>query len=270
MPDAFKVSSPATGEFWEIPVLFEDGQLLVLNKPAQLLVSPDRADPKRPNLMELLHRGIERDIPWAKQRGLGYLMNAHRLDSGTGGVLVLAKTKPALVALAAQFATDEPRRIYAALVRGAISEDSFETDAKLAPHPLQMGVIRVDPREGKRSRTMFVVRERFNGFLFLECRPFPDRPHQVRAHLKHLRLPLVGDEVYGGRQLFLSTLKSDYEPKRDQEERPLMGRTALHMEQVVVDHAVTGEKITIQAPWPKDLTASIKYLRRYAGGPAVA
>ena len=90
MPDAVKVSSPATGEFWEIPVLFEDGQLLVLNKPAQLLVSPDRADPKRPNLMELLHRGIERDIPWAKQRGLGYLMNAHRLDSGTGGVLVLA------------------------------------------------------------------------------------------------------------------------------------------------------------------------------------
>jgi RluA family pseudouridine synthase len=266
VPDAVKLSSPATGEFWEIPVLFEDSHLLALNKPAQLLVSPDRYDLKRPNLMELLHRGIERGAPWAKQRGLGYLMNAHRLDFGTSGVILLARDKPALVALAAQFAADEPRRIYAALVRGTTDTETFETDAKLGPHPLQMGVIRFDPKEGKRSRTAFVVRERFNGFLLLECRPWPDRPHQIRAHLKHLRLPLVGDEVYGGRPLFLSTLKSDYEPKRNQEERPLMGRSALHSEQVVIDHPVTGAKITLQAPWPKDLTASIKYLQRYAGG----
>ena len=214
MPDAVKLSSPATGEFWEIPVLFEDGDLLALNKPAQLLVSADRSDPKRPNLMQLLHLGIERGAPWAKQGGLDYLMNAHRLDFGTSGVILLAKNKPALVALAAQFAIDEPRRIYAALVRGSGLADTFETDAKLAPHPLQMGVIRVDPREGNRSRTVFAVRERFNGFFLLECRPWPDRAHQIRAHLKHLRLPLVGDDVYGGNPLFLSTLKPDYEPKR--------------------------------------------------------
>jgi RluA family pseudouridine synthase len=266
VPDAVKVSSPATGEFWEIPVVFEDSHLLALHKAAQLLVSPDRCDPKRPNLMQLLHLAIERGAPWARQRGLDYLMNAHRLDFGTSGVLLLAKDKPALIALAAQFASEQPRRSYAALVRGSSSADTFETDVKLAPHPLQMGVIRVDPREGKRSRTAFTVRERFNGFLLLECRPCPDRPHQIRAHLKHLRLPLVGDDVYGGRQLFLSTLKPDYQPKRDQEERPLMARAALHLEQVVIDHPATGAKMTLQAPWPKDLTASIKYLRRFAGG----
>jgi RluA family pseudouridine synthase len=266
VPDAVKLSSPATGEVWEIPVLFEDDHLLALNKPSGLLVSADRSDPKRPYLMQLLHRGIERGAPWAKQRSLAYLMNAHRLDFGASGVILLAKTKAALIALAAQFATEEPRRFYAALARGTAAADSFETDVKLAPHPLQMGVIRVDPEEGKRSRTVFTVRERFDGYCLLECRPFPDRPHQISVHLKYLRLPLVGDEVYGGRQLFLSTLKPNYEPKRDQEERPLMPRPALHMEQVVIDHPATGAKTTVAAPWPKDLTVSIKYLRRYAAG----
>jgi RluA family pseudouridine synthase len=269
VPDTVKLSSPATGEFWEIPVLFEDDHLLVLNKPSQLLVSPDRCDPRRPSLMQLLHRDIERGAPWAAQRRLGYLMNAHRLDFETSGVILLAKNKPALVALAAQFAAEQPCRIYAALVRGSSGADTFATDAKLAPHPLQMGVVRVDPKDGKRSRTEFAVRERFNGCLLLECRPCPDRPHQIRVHLKHLRLPLVGDDVYGGRPLLLSTLKSGYHLKQGQVERPLIARPALHMEQAAVEHPATGAKMTLAAPWAKDLTVSIKYLRRYAAGAAL-
>jgi len=266
--DAVKLSSPATGEFWEIPVLFEDDHLLALNKPAQLLVSPDRADAGRPNLMQLLHRDIQRGAPWAKQRRLDYLMNAHRLDFGTSGVILLAKNKPALVALAAQFGAEQPCRVYAALVRGSAPAETFSTDAKLAPHPLQMGVIRVDSKEGKRSHTDFTVREQFNvrGCLLLECRPSPDRPHQIRVHLKHLRLPLVGDEVYGGNPLFLSTMKPGYRLKHNQEERPLIARPALHVEQININHPATGEKMTVQAPWAKDLMVSIKYLRRYAGG----
>lgn len=268
MSDAVKLSSPATGEFWEIPVLFEDDHLLALNKPSPLLLSPDRRDSKRPSLMQLLHRGIERGAPWASQRRLAYLMNAHRLDSGSSGVILLAKNKPALIALAAQFATEEPGRIYAALVRGSPAADTFASEAKLAPHPLQMGIIRVDPKDGKFSRTVFAVRERLNDCILLECRPFPDRPHQIRAHLKHLRLPLVGDAVYGGRPLFLSTLKSGYHLKPQQVERPLIARPALHLEQVIISHPATGAKMTLQAPWAKDLTVSIKYLRRYAAGSA--
>jgi RluA family pseudouridine synthase len=270
VPDVVKLSSPATGEFWEIPILFEDGHLLVLNKPAQLPVSPDRSDPRRPSLMQLLHRDIERGAPWAAQRRLSYLMNTHRLDSGAGGVILLAKNKPALVALAAQFATEQPRRVYAALVRGSSGADTFATDAKLAPHPLQMGVFKVDPKDGKRSSTAFAVRERFDGCLLLECRPRPDRPHQIRAHLKHLRLPLVGDEVYGGRPLLLSTLKSGYHLKQGRVERPLIDRPALHLEQVAVEHPATGATLALAAPWAKDLTVSIKYLRRYAAGAAGA
>src|SRR5579862_9582010 len=98
MSEVIKLSSPATREFWEIPVLFEDDHLLALDKPSGLLTSPDRYDAQRPNLMKLLHEGITLSKPWAAQRKLTYLMNAHRLDFETSGVILLAKTKPVLVA----------------------------------------------------------------------------------------------------------------------------------------------------------------------------
>ena len=82
-----KLSSPATREFWEIPVLFEDEHLLALDKPAGLLTSPDRYDPQRPNLMKLLHAGIAAGKPWARERNLEYLSNAHRPDFETSGVI---------------------------------------------------------------------------------------------------------------------------------------------------------------------------------------
>src|SRR3954452_7738755 len=98
-----KLSSPATNEFWEINVVFEDEHLLALDKPTGLLTSPDRADPDRPNLMKLLHAAIAEAKPWAKERGLTYLMNAHRLDFETSGVILLSKSKPVLVQLANAF-----------------------------------------------------------------------------------------------------------------------------------------------------------------------
>src|SRR5580765_4395599 len=104
--------------FWEIPILFEDEHLLALNKPPLLLTSPDRYDPNRPNLMKLLHAGIERGSPWAKERNLTYLSNAHRLDFETSGVILLAKSKPVLVALADLFGSEKPAKTYVALVRG--------------------------------------------------------------------------------------------------------------------------------------------------------
>src|SRR3954470_13837305 len=166
-----KLSSPATKEFWEIPVLFEDEHLLALNKPAGLLVSPDRYDPDRPNLMKLLHAGIEQGKPWAKERNLSYMMNAHRLDFQTSGVILLAKTKPVLVDLATEFGSEKPRKVYVALVHGTAPSDTFETDAKIAPNELRLGLMRIDPKKGKRSKTECTVREKFGRVLLLECRP---------------------------------------------------------------------------------------------------
>jgi 23S rRNA pseudouridine955/2504/2580 synthase len=261
-----KLSSPATGEFWEIPVLWEDDHLLALHKPAGLLLSPDPVDAARPSLMQLFHRGIEKGAAWAKERNLSYLMNAHRLDAETGGVLLLARTKPALAALADQLGSEKPNKTFIAIVRGSPPRNDFASDAALSPHPLEPGNVRVDLKEGMRARTSFLVRERFPGAgcLLLECHPLTARPYQIRAHLKYLRLPIVGDEIYGGQPLLLSNLKNAYHLKPGHTERPLIATPALHAEKIIIAHPVTGAELAITAPWPKDFTVAVKYLRRYS------
>lgn len=259
-----KLSAPKTHQFWKVPVLYEDAQLLALDKPPQLLSSPDRYDPERPNLMKLLHRDIERGVPWAFSRQLSYLMNAHRLDYETSGVILLAKDKETLVQLAAQFGTQKPVKVYAALVRGQPAEKELTISAPLAAHPLNPALIRVDEKRGKAAVTKIRVLEQFRRFAFLECQPLTGRTHQIRAHLRWMKLPLVGDSTYGGNPLFLSTLKPDYRLKAHDVERPLMGRSALHALRLSLVHPATGNEVTIESPMPKEFAVSIKYLQRYA------
>jgi len=263
---AVKLSSPATKEFWEIPVLFEDEHLLALDKPAGFLTSPDRYDPTRPNLMRLLHEGIAQQKPWARERHLNYLANAHRLDFGTSGIILLAKNKPALISLANLFGAEKPLKKYIALVRGDISENQFEVDAKLAPHPVKIGMMRVDQKNGKKSHTKFEVLENFSrfGYAVLRCQPLTGRTHQIRVHASYAGLTIVGDELYGGKPLWLSRLKKDYRLKEGREERPLISRVALHAEELTLPHPVTNESVTITAPWPKDFKVAVKYLRLYS------
>src|SRR4051812_47033328 len=119
MGDVIKLSSPTTQEFWPVSVLFEDEHLLALDKPASLLTSPDADHPEKPSLMHLLHAGIESAKPWAKQRGLSFLMNAHRLDPETSGVILLAKSKAVLLTLTNLFGSEKPVRQYVGLVQGS-------------------------------------------------------------------------------------------------------------------------------------------------------
>ena len=217
--------------------------------------------------MKLLHAGIAAAKPWAKERNLSYLMNAHRLDFETSGIILLAKNKPALVELANQFGSEKPLKKYVALVRGVPAEDRFEIDEKLAPHPTRVGQMRVDPKNGKRSKTVIDVVERFSRYTLLRCEPLTGRTHQIRVHLRFVNLPIVGDALYGGRQLFLSSLKKNYVQKLGREERPLMGRVALHAERLEVKHPVTGEPVVIESSWPKDLNVTVKYLRQFGMTP---
>lgn len=260
-----KLSSPATHEFWEIPVLFEDEHLLAIDKPARMLTSPDRYDPNRPNLMRLLHDGIRDSKPWAVSRKLDYLSNAHRLDFETSGVLLLAKNKHALVQLASLFGTEKPVKRYVALVHGNAPSLQFEVDAPLAPHPRHVGRMHVDHANGKKSRTLFSVLEAFSGHALLQCRPLTGRTHQIRIHLRHVRLPIVGDELYLGNPLMLSTIKANYRLKPGRTERPLISSVALHAERLEIPHPITGATVVIQSPWPKDLRVALKFLRQHSG-----
>jgi 23S rRNA pseudouridine955/2504/2580 synthase/23S rRNA pseudouridine1911/1915/1917 synthase len=98
----------------------------------------------------------------------------------------------------------------------------------------------------------------------LRCRPLTERPHQIRIHLQHAGFPIVGDELYLGKKLWLSRLKKNFRLKEGREERPLIARSALHLEELELPHPVTNEMLKIIAPWPKDLKVAVKYLRQYA------
>lgn len=274
MTPNIKLSSVATHEFWEIPILFEDEHILALDKPPFLLTSTDRYDPERVNLLKLLHKAIADGKPWAKERGISYLMNAHRLDFEASGVLLLAKTKPTLIALASLFGEEKPMLTFDALVQGSPAQDVFEVGAPIGAHPVRLGVMRIDRKHGKKSRTLFEVAERFEDYTLLKCRPLTHRTHQVRVHLGSLRFPIAGDGMYGGRPLLLSRLKRDYRLKPEKTERPLLGLAALHAAQMELKHPVTGQTLVMTAEWPKDFKVAIKYLRRYnnahAGGPLPA
>ena len=245
-------------------MLYEDEHLLAVNKPPGLLTCPDRYDATRPNLMKLLHAGISEKKPWAVEHGLSYLSNAHRLDFDTSGVLLLAKTKPALVQLANMFGCEKPQKTYVAIVAGTPPEPEWEINAPLAPHPARPGLMRVDPNNGKQSRTRFRTRESFRGYTLVECRPLTGRTHQIRAHLRHSNLPICGDSNYHGKKLFLSDLKDNYRLKEGKTERPLISTTALHAEELVLPHPITGVEVKITAPWPKDLLVALRYLQRHA------
>ncbi|HEY3932744.1 MAG TPA: RluA family pseudouridine synthase [Verrucomicrobiae bacterium] len=263
---AIKLSSPATREFWEISVLFEDDHLLALDKPAGLLTSPDIASPFRPDLMKLLHDAIADKKSWARERNLDYLNNAHTLDAEISGVILLAKNKTVFVALSNLFSSGKVAEKYIALVRGEPLENKFEVDAKIAPHPVTPGLMRVDSKDGKQAKTKFGVLENFPrfGYALLKCEPLTNRPHQIRVHASHVNLKIVGDELYGGKFLWLSRLKKDYRLKPGREERPLISRAALHSEELQFPHPVTNETVTIKSEWPKDLKVALKYLRQFA------
>jgi 23S rRNA-/tRNA-specific pseudouridylate synthase len=126
--------------------------------------------------------------------------------------------------------------------------------------------MRASGKTGKKSCTRFEVLERFASCTLLRCRPLTNRTHQVRVHLRHAGHPIVGDRLYGGHPLLLSSLKREYRLKAGRTERPLLDSVALHAESLEIRHPVTDEVVRIVAPWPKHLRVAVKFLRQYAAG----
>ena len=264
MTTVIKLPDPACGVVRELPVLLIDADILAVNKPAGVPVTlhPDQPEPSA--LLPLLHNAIGSGKPWARAMQLEYLMPVHRPEPHTTGVLLFARSAETLASLSDQFGSGKARQEFSALVKGSPAENDFELNAKLSPHPDRPGQLRADSRQGKRYRTRCQVLERFSRHTLLRCSPFPGRSGQVIAHLRHARYPVVADPDRGGAGIFLSQLKRDYEPKKNQPERPLIGRPALHLDSVTFAHPATGTEQSVLAPLTKDFNVALKYLRRFA------
>jgi len=273
----------APGASVALAVLYEDAALLALDKPGGVMVAPDTYDKQKPNLMSAVHRALGTPAAWVRERHLNFLANVHRLDADTSGVLLLAKTREALRAVAKQFHDRTVGKGYLALVAGVPAEDEFAVEMQIGPHPARPWLQTERRHGGKRTLTRFRVLERFRlpflrsqskgpslgAVALVQCEPETGRTHQIRVHLQHAGHPILGDALYGGGSrstLLLSQLKPGYKPHANEAERPLLGRLALHAERLVVVHPVSGTPLELVAPLPKDFQVALKYLRRFAAG----
>ena len=244
-----------------IPILHEDDQALVVDKPAGLAVEPERWRRDAACLSgALLADAVQRQED-QEDEGLPGSVEfrprlVHRIDKGTSGCVLVAKTLECERTLRAAFDEGRVGKSYLALVEGEYpeSEGWDSIDRPLAPDPRRTGRMQVSEK-GKPSRTRIEVAERFKGFTLLRCEPVTGRTHQIRVHLASEGFPLAVDPMYGHRDaILLSELKRGYRPKPGAVERPLIDRLTLHAHTIRFPDigGDPNQSITVEAPLPKD------------------
>ena len=185
------------GDGTEIQILYEDRAVLAIDKPAGWMLVPYNWDKTGRNLQLAISSAVLGGAFWARSRGLRFLRYVHRLDAETTGVLLFAKSAGAVRTYSDLFESRRMHKRYLAVVRGNPKQEEWVCKAKLGPDPKEHGRQRVDPR-GKEAETRFKVIERNAGKALIEARPVTGRTHQIRLHLEHAGLPIVGDPMYGG------------------------------------------------------------------------
>jgi 23S rRNA pseudouridine1911/1915/1917 synthase len=231
-----------------LDILFEDADLLVLNKPPGLVVHPSAGHAEGTLVNALLHhcQGQLSGIGGVARPGI-----VHRLDQDTSGCIVAAKNDVAHAALAAQFSSRGVDKFYHALACGRIEADHGAIEAAIARHPTHRKRMAVTDGSGRPSRTDYRVLERFELATLVEATLHTGRTHQVRVHLKHIGHPVVGDLTYGNRQNQRLREATGYTPPRQM----------LHAFRLAFDHPRTGQRIMLEAPCPPDFIETLDTLR---------
>lgn len=251
----------------EIPldVVYEDDQLLVINKPAGMVVHPGCGN---------YHGTLVNAIAWHLRNNPAYDPNdpevglVHRIDKDTSGLLVAAKTPMAKTDLAAQFFKHETHRSYNALVWANFTDDEGRIEGNIARDPhdrLRMCVFPPDSEIGKPAVTHWRVLERFGYTTLVKCVLETGRTHQIRAHMKHIGHPLFSDDRYGGDQILRGERSASYKAFI-QNCFSLCPRQALHAKTLGFVHPVTKQQMDFNSEWPADLQSVIEKWRTFIQG----
>lgn len=244
------VASEARAEEIPLDIVYEDADLLVINKPSGMVVHPAPGNPDGTLVNALLHH-CGSDLS-----GIGGVMRpgiVHRIDRDTSGLLVVAKNDEAHRGLSAQLSGHHIRRIYFALVRGGFSTDGGTVDLPIGRHPTdrkKMAVIRDAAHRARDAVTHYTVLERFGSVTFLRLELETGRTHQIRVHMAATGHPLLGDPVYGG-------APTPFEKKH----AALLDGQCLHAGELSFTHPRTGEAMHFTCPLPPNFEALLSLLR---------
>lgn len=245
LPDPEPVEAVAQ----DIPldVVYEDGDVIVVNKPVGMVVHPAAGHPDGTLVNALLyHCGNSLSGINGKLRpGI-----VHRIDRDTSGLIIAAKNDAAHLALAAQLEDHSLYREYHAVAVGGFREEAGTVDAPLARHPVDRKRMAVDRVNGKNAVTHWEALERYPGYTYLRCRLETGRTHQIRVHLASVGHPLLGDTVYGAKKPW-----------------PGLVGQCLHAKRLSFVHPRTGERVTVECPLPDWFEAVLEKLRRKSGEP---
>jgi len=245
-----------------LDVIYEDDQLMVVNKPAGLVVHPGVGN---------FHGTLVNAISWHLRNLPSYDPNdpsvglVHRIDKDTSGLLVVAKTPDAKTELGAQFFNHDTHRSYVALVWGNFTEDTGRIEGNIGRDPRdrqRMAVFPAGGDVGKTAVTHYRVLERYGYTTLVECRLETGRTHQIRAHMKHIGHPLFADERYGGMEILRGERTASYKAYI-QNCLKLCSRQALHAKTLGFVHPVTREQMDFTSALADDMAALIDKWRNY-------
>ena len=246
-----------------LDIVYEDDDLMVINKPAGLVVHPGHGNYSG-TLVNALAYYLGRQPEASEDGRMGLLV--HRIDKDTSGLLVVAKDDAAQIDLARQFFHHSIERRYWALVWGNNAEDEGTIDAPIGRDPNDRLRFRVcaDETLGKHAVTHYRVLERFGYVTLVECRLETGRTHQIRVHMNHIGHPLFNDARYGGDRILKGTLYTKYKQFIDNC-FALCPRQALHAKTLGFIHPRTKKEISLDSEIPSDMSALLEKWRRYAG-----
>ncbi|WP_027138540.1 RluA family pseudouridine synthase [Gaetbulibacter saemankumensis] len=250
------------GEDIDIDVVYEDDQLLVVNKPAGMVVHPGHGNYSGTLINALIYRFENLPNNSSNRPGL-----VHRIDKDTSGLLVVAKTEHAMNHLSLQFAQKTSEREYVAIAWGNIEEEEGTVEGNIGRHPknrLQNTVFLGDESDkGKPAVTHYKVIERLGYVTLVSCKLETGRTHQIRVHMKHIGHTLFNDERYGGEKILKGTTFTKYKQFVENCFK-ILPRQALHAKTLGFEHPTTGEFMRFDTEIPEDMQLCIEKWRNYA------